>query len=1219
MSKRKILQTFVILVILFTTIFGWGSYRIALATEEGSVSEMTATELDESEEIEMDVFADTSTEDASTGEEVNTEETSESVDETGTENDSENSTEADSTEETTDEVTTEEGVVGEDSTETSTEVTTEETTTADDEEEIEESIDQMNDTKYYVYQYMSFGNGHFWHRVDGKDVFCLREGYNDTGTYWTKKDNYTYGSASTSYRIATAMLWYQKNGASVENYKAAQNTVWNFAKGGTDAITSKMDGIKNAANHLYNVYSTSNLNSLKKVTKSGNSYTGSLKSISKPGTKYELSVSNDHLQYAISKGYVKVADTVKSSNYSGTVKTEIKEKKITFTFDPALQSGQTVKVYFKIAGDYFSDGKITFYEANNRAKQDFGETASKITQYRGIQFKGGGHTADYPTFVVNKTNIDGGAANADYKLVWYPWSGNATQTPVDFGAEYGMTFSNSETVEIEEYAAVLESRGLKADDSKSYFGAGHYYLYEIDTDDNLVLKDPNTYIGHFMVHRTKVSSSAYKFNLYWSATDGTALEAGWTGGATVSDTSNVVKGYFDASFGDVNLWPYGSVSLHKTGEVLVGYEKGADDEISFTFQSQNIPNVSFQIVTDSTVQAGQYTWAPGTVIPNGTVWSAEAGCTVSYSGVTDANGILSAAGLPIGDYHFEEVWDSDYFLKSSVSYPFSIIRNNLTELTGYANTTPEVVNQPLNAGVTIIKEDVENNQKLPGAKFNLYASIKNKDYAGNQLFPDSLATEAVVARDLEKGTETKEGGWVFIQQITSGDDGTCKFKDIPYGDYMVVEVKPPKDYSLPSESWKFTHTKANGATIDVYATSVDYSHTFTFGNTEKANIITVFKHGNTVVSSEDSTNEYGTYKKLVTEDVPIEGVNFAVYNEEGGLECTFTTDKDGKAQSSSLPKGTYYVQEVSADAQHKVSTEQVEVKLEADDETKTVEFTDLDFDNELISTSLALYKNGEVPYVTNTVLEDPIQYAGVTVEDENSAYTFNVEPLAGAVFGVYATEDLKNYKDEVVVATGECVGYAVSNESGVAVLNEQLIPGNYSFKELSATDEYRLDEGEYTFTLQAYGADVDLQVNPMEPVINVHTKSAMKLIKLDGDTEKPLEGVEFELYNSDDVLIGTYVTDKNGEIYVADVPLGTYYFVETQPLDGYFEYTDEIVYDVKEDGMLYTIKAYNDLIPDKPKLGTFGLVDTFCTLLMLLCACGLAFIWLPMNKIKANK
>ena len=75
-----------------------------------------------------------------------------------------------------------------------------------------------------------------------------------------------------------------------------------------------------------------------------------------------------------------------------------------------------------------------------------------------------------------------------------------------------------------------------------------------------------------------------------------------------------------------------------------------------------------------------------------------------------------------------------------------------------------------------------------------------------------------------------------------------------------------------------------------------------------------------------------------------------------------------------------------------------------------------------------------------------------------------------------------------------------------------------------------------------------------------------------------LKDVEFELYNSQDTLIGVYKTNEEGEIWISDLTVGDYYFIETTKPAGH-------EFDRDEDGKLknkyeFTVKkdAKNSLI-----------------------------------------
>ena len=58
--------------------------------------------------------------------------------------------------------------------------------------------------------------------------------------------------------------------------------------------------------------------------------------------------------------------------------------------------------------------------------------------------------------------------------------------------------------------------------------------------------------------------------------------------------------------------------------------------------------------------------------------------------------------------------------------------------------------------------------------------------------------------------------------------------------------------------------------------------------------------------------------------------------------------------------------------------------------------------------------------------------------------------------------------------------------------------------------------------------------------------------------EKAVPGAEYELYSEKGKLLGTYMTDQNGEIRAERLEWGSYYFREKTAAPGY-ELNDEII------------------------------------------------------------
>lgn len=72
------------------------------------------------------------------------------------------------------------------------------------------------------------------------------------------------------------------------------------------------------------------------------------------------------------------------------------------------------------------------------------------------------------------------------------------------------------------------------------------------------------------------------------------------------------------------------------------------------------------------------------------------------------------------------------------------------------------------------------------------------------------------------------------------------------------------------------------------------------------------------------------------------------------------------------------------------------------------------------------------------------------------------------------------------------------------------------------------------------------------PVSNDKIKGFIKIKKVDADNnEKPIEGTEFTIYNSDNKAVATLTTDKNGEATTSELEYGNYTIKETKASEGY--------------------------------------------------------------------
>ena len=194
------------------------------------------------------------------------------------------------------------------------------------------------------------------------------------------------------------------------------------------------------------------------------------------------------------------------------------------------------------------------------------------------------------------------------------------------------------------------------------------------------------------------------------------------------------------------------------------------------------------------------------------------------------------------------------------------------------------------------------------------------------------------------------------------------------------------------------------------------------------------------------------------------------------------------------------------------------------------------------------------------------------------------EKLANATFDVIARNDIRTPQGTVIYRQGEVVGNLITDENGYGEL-DNLNLGEYTLKESAVPDGFRDDDSTYDFTITAdktdsklhMGLDVTWEINNYPTFINVY--------KVDKDSGKKLENAEFDLYNvTDKKKVGTYKTDKNGNIAVFYLSRQkTYYLQETKAPDSYKLNDTKYYFYVDEKGA-FSVSDLNGTVED----GTFN-------------------------------
>ena len=425
------------------------------------------------------------------------------------------------------------------------------------------------------------------------------------------------------------------------------------------------------------------------------------------------------------------------------------------------------------------------------------------------------------------------------------------------------------------------------------------------------------------------------------------------------------------------------------------------------------------------------------------------------------------------------------------------------------------------ATIEIIKKDRGSNALLAGAVYGVYG-----DEACQNLIVEMPPTD--------------ENG---VSSVTID-----KTQDVVY----LKEITSPVGYLVDATAHDVTLVMGSEVTMELL-------------DDEKKASLTVYKEGEVLtgadVTDEKVTFRYETrrqkgavYNVYAGEDIVAAGGS-TIYQNGALVKEGLTTGEDGSATLDNLNIGTYVVTETQAPD-----------KLICTGESKTV-------------TLSAAGENEEVSFSTVTFTNDRQKAAVSLVKQDGETR----QPLAGAVFGMYAGNDIVSADGNVIVRKDTLIEKVATGTDGKAGYTADLpVNNSYYIKELQAPQMYVLNTSDvYSFAFN-YAGDKEKKVEFTHTFTDERVRVNIHLTKEDSETGKnaqgdaTLEGAVYGLYAREaigypdgssgvlypkDAQIATLTTDKSGNASVSGLYPGKYYVKEITPPAGYV--LDEEEHDVE--------------------------------------------------------
>lgn len=428
--------------------------------------------------------------------------------------------------------------------------------------------------------------------------------------------------------------------------------------------------------------------------------------------------------------------------------------------------------------------------------------------------------------------------------------------------------------------------------------------------------------------------------------------------------------------------------------------------------------------------------------------------------------------------------------------------------------------------IEVIKEDAKSSVKLAGAVFGIY-----RDPACTDLILEMPPTDE---KGATKAELTKTQDTIYIKEITA-----------------------PKGYKL--------NTTAYNVNLEVAETQ-----TVTVKNEEQKGKIVVHKQGEklTGVSGEEGNLQFlytntafagAKYKIYAAEDIYSQDKQTKIY-QAGDLAAELETKEDGSCSSDMLYLGTYKVVEQQAPDS---------LTIGKTEEERT----------HMVTLSYA----GQ----TVEVVEEETQYENarpkVSVEVLKQSSNDDAA-LKGAIFGLYANEDITGADGSVLVTKGTLIQKAESGGNGKALFTADIPIGfHYAVKEIQAPSLYFKGNDSYEFFYE-YKNDTTYTYTFTHTFQNKEVRGEVHIKKIDKDTQDSvsqgdgdLNGAVYGLYAAEDIQhpngktgllykkdqLVVQGTIEKGVLNFEDLYLGKYYVQEISPPPSNAYLLDQTKYPVE--------------------------------------------------------
>lgn len=686
---------------------------------------------------------------------------------------------------------------------------------------------------------------------------------------------------------------------------------------------------------------------------------------------------------------------------------------------------------------------------------------------------------------------------------------------------------------------------------------GEYYKDGTGDDDELLLYYP-------------YGSEAYQKLIYSAYYD--PVSVAFSGSITPLGDMKLVKTSEDGVVAGINFTVTGAKGFSKTVTTNANGEIDISDLVpgTYTITEENIdryvPNQSQTITVSSnktssvsfynilkkfritvTKQDYEKGHAQGDAKLSGAVYGLYKGDELVAQYTTDSNGSFTTDYYVCGtDWTIKEISPSEGYLLNDTVYR---VGADPRDYNIEYNTAPDmtVMEQVIKGKISIIKHTDNGDTKIEtpekGAEFQVY--LKS---AGSFVNADKDERDTIVC----------------------DEDGFASTKLLPYGVYTVHQTKGWAGRELITD-------------FDVFINKDGKTYKFLINNKNFESYLKVVK-----------------LDKETGKQIAYEGAAFEIYDSDNHRVTmqytypqvtsvhTFYTNKEGYLITpEKLPYGDYTLKEVQAPYGYILDDTPIPFSISQENSSTDTGVTVVKVKARDVAQKgvINITKTGEI---------------FSSVEENKGVYTpkYSISNLKGAIFEIYAAEDITTLDGTVRYEQGTLVDTITTNDDGVAK-SKELYLGKYTVIEKTAPNGYVHNGTKYDVELTYAGQNVsvtstDISVYNDRQKVSVSLKKIMANDKTFGiGNNGEITSVRFGIYADEDIkasngdvipkdaLITFANCDKNGSIvFDCDLPIGFKWYVKEIATDKHYILSDtKYEFDTEYQGQdvkVIDIKVNND-------------------------------------------